>query len=308
MGYISWKWIEQPFRNKSQISQKKVFIFSLTGMLALSLVGSIINIKDGFLERYSENDMAIYAFKNYDTARLWNAGSCFLGTEENSKIFQDKCFASQTLIWGDSFGAALSPGLRELNTYKNIGISQLTTAACPSILYQDFPNNRNCKKNNEYVLSIIEDYPIKQVFLHNQWSAYNDESISKLVATIEQILLSNSIIEIFVVGGVPEWDPSLPRSLIKKNILLSDFDRDIYLFNPRVDKIDKKDQLIAKLIDDNFGKNVKFISVLEELCTNQKCLAVKGDGLLEPFTFDYGHLTLSGSMEVASIIHKNVKH
>ncbi|MDA9966258.1 acyltransferase [Gammaproteobacteria bacterium] len=308
MGYISWKWIEQPFRNKSQISQKKVFIFSLTGMLALSLVGSIINIKDGFLERYSENDMAIYAFRNYDTAKLWNAGSCFLGTEENSKIFQDKCFASQTLIWGDSFGAALSPGLRELNTYKNIGISQLTTSACPSILYQDFPNNRNCKKNNEYVLSIIEDYPIKQVFLHNQWSAYNDESISKLVATIEQILLSNSIIEIFVVGGVPEWDPSLPRSLIKKNILLSDFDRDIYLFNPRVDKIDKKDQLIAKLIDDNFGKNVKFISVLEELCTNQKCLAVKGDGLLEPFTFDYGHLTLSGSMEVASIIHKNVKH
>ena len=308
MGYISWKWIEQPFRNKSQISQKKVFIFSLTGMLALSLVGSIINIKDGFLERYSENDMAIYAFRNYDTAKLWNAGSCFLGAEENSKIFQDKCFASQTLIWGDSFGAALSPGLRELNTYKNIGISQLTTSACPSILYQDFPNNRNCKKNNEYVLSIIEDYPIKQVFLHNQWSAYNDESISKLVATIEQILLSNSIIEIFVVGGVPEWDPSLPRSLIKKNILLSDFDRDIYLFNPRVDKIDKKDQLIAKLIDDNFGKNVKFISVLEELCTNQKCLAVKGDGLLEPFTFDYGHLTLSGSMEVASIIHKNVKH
>ena len=308
MGYISWKWIEQPFRNKSQISQKKVFIFSLTGMLALSLVGSIINIKDGFLERYSENDMAIYAFRNYDTEKLWNAGSCFLGTEENSKIFQDKCFTSQTLIWGDSFGAALSPGLRELNNYKNIGISQLTTSACPSILYQDFPNNRNCKKNNEYVLSIIENYPIKQVFLHNQWSAYNDESISKLVATIEQILLRNSIIEIFVVGGVPEWDPSLPRNLIKKNILLSDFDRDIYLFNPRVDKIDKKDQLIAKLIDDNFGKNVKFISVLEELCTNQKCLAVKGDGLLEPFTFDYGHLTLSGSMEVASIIHKNVKH
>ena len=88
----------------------------------------------------------------------------------------------------------------------------------------------------------------------------------------------------------------------------SDFDRDIYLFNPRVDKIDKKDQLIAKLIDDNFGKNVKFISVLEELCTNQKCLAVKGDGLLEPFTFDYGHLTLSGSMEVVRIIHKNAKH
>jgi peptidoglycan/LPS O-acetylase OafA/YrhL len=52
MAWLSWRWIEKPFRDKNQTDRKFIFTFAITGMLLFSLVGIYINQKDGFFDYF----------------------------------------------------------------------------------------------------------------------------------------------------------------------------------------------------------------------------------------------------------------
>ncbi|MEP2595770.1 MAG: acyltransferase family protein [Hyphomicrobiales bacterium] len=73
LAYLSWKYIETPFRNKAKISSVKIFTFSISGMLALSLFGYLGHLKQGFEFRISylvEN--AAEGAKIKEIANQWN--------------------------------------------------------------------------------------------------------------------------------------------------------------------------------------------------------------------------------------------
>ena len=61
-GYISWRWVEAPFRNKSLITKKFIFIFSAVGILVFSILGVLIQSNDGFNERVSFDQNLINSF------------------------------------------------------------------------------------------------------------------------------------------------------------------------------------------------------------------------------------------------------
>jgi peptidoglycan/LPS O-acetylase OafA/YrhL len=53
MGYISWRYIEAPFRNKQRFSQKHVFIASLLVGIAFILIGVALVTSDGAIYRFA---------------------------------------------------------------------------------------------------------------------------------------------------------------------------------------------------------------------------------------------------------------
>ena len=50
LAYLSWKYIETPFRNKAHISRKKIFLISASGMLMFVTAGFIGHKTDGFFD------------------------------------------------------------------------------------------------------------------------------------------------------------------------------------------------------------------------------------------------------------------
>jgi peptidoglycan/LPS O-acetylase OafA/YrhL len=53
LAYLSWKFVEAPFRDKLKIAKTKIFIFSLSGLLVFILFGYVGHIKQGFGNRIS---------------------------------------------------------------------------------------------------------------------------------------------------------------------------------------------------------------------------------------------------------------
>jgi len=65
VGYLSWRYIEKPFRKKGVLSKKFVFIFSFIGLIIFIFLGFAGQITDGFeeywLSRQSEGVKATYS-------------------------------------------------------------------------------------------------------------------------------------------------------------------------------------------------------------------------------------------------------
>lgn len=48
LGYLSWRFVETPFRQKQKITRRQVFVFSAAGLLFFSVIGAIGHARNGF--------------------------------------------------------------------------------------------------------------------------------------------------------------------------------------------------------------------------------------------------------------------
>ena len=66
--------------------------------------------------------------------------------------------------------------------------------------------------------------------------------------------------------------------------------------------VKERDVFIQNIVIETNENRFKFISLIEELCIEDKCIAVKDDGTMQPYVWDYGHLTESGTNALANIL------
>ena len=72
LAWLSWRFVERPFRNKLAISRKSIVIFSLTGIFSFSIIGWVVVSNDGFaayknkivLDRLSSIGLSDYETNN----------------------------------------------------------------------------------------------------------------------------------------------------------------------------------------------------------------------------------------------------
>jgi len=136
MGYLSWRYVENPFRNKRRFNRRFVFFWSGTGLITLFFVGMIGHYLDGFQSRISketraiaERDIRVFEEK---VSGCWDliekdpdiSGGCKLGLINGSPDF---------VLIGDSHAGAIQ---NEISTvaqkYKMSGIG-LSYRSCPPL-------------------------------------------------------------------------------------------------------------------------------------------------------------------------------
>ncbi|MCB0751170.1 MAG: acyltransferase, partial [Ignavibacteriae bacterium] len=54
LGYLSWKFVEKPFRIKNKIGNKSLFVFSFFGLFLFSLIGFYIHSTNGVMYKFPE--------------------------------------------------------------------------------------------------------------------------------------------------------------------------------------------------------------------------------------------------------------
>ncbi|WP_303681413.1 acyltransferase family protein [Pelodictyon luteolum] len=52
LSYLSWKFVEQPFRNKSRVRQKQIFVLSVIGLIFTATLGAVSILNNGFIHRF----------------------------------------------------------------------------------------------------------------------------------------------------------------------------------------------------------------------------------------------------------------
>jgi peptidoglycan/LPS O-acetylase OafA/YrhL len=294
LGYLSWKFVERPFRDKNQFTRKKIFLYSVLASGFFIVIGLAGQFTNGFL---TKDQAAVLAYNEYNNEKedIGRVGNCFLGQEEGPEKFTSVCSAvnpdDSALIWGDSHAAAFAFGLRSV--YPNL--SQFTASGCPPILGEAIKTRPLCKKTNDYIGEQVKKLQPSRIFLYSNWDAYGDQKPSiELIKTVEYIRSVSPSSKITLVGGTPQFKPSLPTYMFLNDKKL---DLNEVLPSYLYDALSAIDIQFKSFADNN---RIDFFSPMDVLCKENVCkITASYEGKVMPIIWDYGHLTAAGSVLLA---------
>jgi len=247
-AFLSWKFIEQPFRDKERIN---------TNVLLKSIIGTTILL----------TSLGLIGITNFNGSLSAFRGDPFPNEIERTLVRSFNQFKNvngrNLLIWGDSYADALIKPLNDGLSEKNVGIVSFIKHSCPSLLGTRRTENRlgqafsdSCYKfNQETKLKIEEsknDY--EYIIFHSAYYSYefikNPDGSSVITSKSDDHELSHTInglinsvtwaesigLKPIIILPIPlfiEWRPILRRDieeakLYKKNI------EDLLYFNRRI--------------------------------------------------------------------------
>ena len=307
LGYLSWLFIERPFRNKYFIRQSSIFKLSFSFSIFFIFLGLFGYLQDGFRHIYvsnlNSNQKQIYTFIDMNIDNIWRQGTCSLTPNQTFNHFSIECLdinkkQDSILLWGDSHAASLSNGLRGIHG----NVAQLTASACPPLLDTFFIIRPNCKLINDYVLKQIGIVKPTKVFLLANWRSYfgDYDVINLLENTIAKIKSTSPNTEIAVIGSLPQYEVSIPELMFQRNMHLNKIYYITLPFYHELLFIDKN------LLELSLKNDIQFKSALDIFCKKDVCqITAILNGEYEPTPYDLHHLSKAGSFYLANGLLKN---
>lgn len=297
LAFLSWKFIEQPFRNKQGLfgSRSAIFTFSIAGLVLIGGTGVAGQIFNGFDYRLTQSQREVLAFEEYPRQTVYREGQCFLTEEQGFPKFQNECIGSgKKLLWGDSHAAALASGWLP----NDKSLTQFTASKCPPFIDVEIPSRPYCLNINRRVLNFIKANPTYDVYLHAYWSEYQQIGLAPLSKTI-QLLKQAGVTNITIIGGVPHFYPTLPRRLMANNTELSG----THQIRADTKKVAAIDSNLHQL---SLTEDTAFINVLSKLCNLETCDAIiQSKNGFVPIAWDETHFTQEGAEYVYKKIISN---
>ncbi len=311
LAYLSWRFVEQPFRHNAALTKSRVFLLSGMGIAACVTAGLWLHQTDLSRYRYSETDLKLLNYDTYyrqlnqeaeTTKRLI---ACF-GDSNGYLPDLDQCFPasapSAPLIWGDSHAQALASGWLFV---RDTPVALAFDAGCPPVIGVSFPNNPDCEVLNDAILAKVSQTKPTSIYLHANWTLYleqkrhifaSEDDLSQAIrSTITAIKAASPQSRITVVGGVPQWGDGLPTYLYRLGLGLNGTYR---LAPPEADGIRHINTLLKTIAAD---ADIAFVDPFDILCNPDGCLAtIEQDGQYFPTAWDYGHMTAQGASLIAS--------
>ena len=231
LAYLSWRFIERPFRKVSFLSRKSVFRLSLAFLLGFSVFGIIGYDRDGFSERFivpdfvkrheyelpkTENGYCFYSIGKFQKERVGDNGlNCFdaIGSDKAPKI----------LVFGDSFAGQYSPFWRKIGSIFDITIHNVSTNWCFPSFNDDYtgPKERlsyeQCKIDRSFVKENFRTYDA--IVLSGHWADIIDHGFEQDVFDVIDELLQNQKLVFVMSSPVQLWKNSVKRSVFDQSVI-----------------------------------------------------------------------------------------
>ncbi|MEE4250589.1 MAG: acyltransferase family protein [Alcanivoracaceae bacterium] len=172
LAYLSWRFVEAPFRDRKRFCRKQIWKFSGYGILLFIVIGLVGYAAEGFPERLTEKQRIIYEISRDNASRV-RACREFL---PEKGLRYDQCvpkgdFDARVLVFGDSHANALVRGLDKLLDSGRIGVTQFTNSACQPIagVSRDGRVDR-CSLLNDAILDyVLGDGPEQIIVMAGRW-------------------------------------------------------------------------------------------------------------------------------------------
>ena len=179
LAYLTWRYIEQPFRNKETFSRKNIFHFSLAGSLILITIGTIGHKNDGFTQRFNIPDSLVKSFKmaELDSDTTFNIKNIHL-VDNWFTTLGIKTARPSFVVFGDSHASALAKAFDQAAKNNNLSGIFAGTSGCPPLLeihaLRKDQDTQNCHLLNKRAYEYVRTNKIKKAFLVARWSYYTD--------------------------------------------------------------------------------------------------------------------------------------
>lgn len=282
LAYLSWRYVERPFRNKASVSRKQIVVFSATGSVLLALFGLLGHVSEGFTDRYSPHDQALLVPVEQREKYTWSRFN-----ERELKSFEPQG-GRKILIIGDSYSADVLNALYETGLNKGLQISTYHISASCGNLYLSIDLSSEiapkdlarCRKKNWYANDQLQELmrQADAIWLISSWKEWQ----AKLLPESKRNLEKDFGKKVFVFGRKNFGSINLRRLLLR-----SESER--IELQTRMHKMHVvTNDLMSRTITENF------IDLSKLLCGGgNKCHPFTKDGKL--IAFDEGHLTEDGA-------------
>ncbi|MCP4763648.1 MAG: acyltransferase [archaeon] len=297
LAYLSWRFIEQPFRNKNKVSNRYVWLMSFVGGTLL-IIFSIVSLKnDGFASRFilkpplTESNFDLpqssngYCFYSVDTDSSLSLGEngfdCFLGAK-NGKI--------KILLFGDSFAGMYEPFWDILGNKLFASVNSITTNWCHPSFSDNFWWTREtraldqCLMNRKFISESLSSYDI--IVISAIWSALEKNGLIHEVNGLIEKLTKKQNKLIIVMAQPPALDPtSVKRAIYNQGQLI---------YKEADQSIKRLNEMFYKMALEN--DNLFFIDRASMFKTsNSHDEVLTKDDL--PYSWDGGHISIYGSQK-----------
>ena len=298
LAWSTYRFIERPIRFGTSPIGKRITPLIAT-MVATCLVGIAADRTDGLPVRFPQ-PIRGFMLTGSETSIHWRRGTCLLLLQPASE-FAPECAGNGRrpllLIWGDSYAAALYPGLLHFADDRGYGVAQYTASACPPLIGFTLPERPFCKSINDDVLRRIAQLHPDVVILDATWGHAEETLRQDLPRTVAQLKAMN-IPKIVLIGPPPGWlGAGLPVNVLDyyratHSVLPA---RTFYRSND--DWTRDRDAMLAAFSRE---LGIQYISVRNVFCNDGGCLARIGPNGSELTAIDPGHLTVAAAVFLAA--------
>lgn len=332
LAYLSWRFVEVPFRSRTKVGQKSVFTFALLGTVFFMAVGLLGQTTDGFSDRYSFSKEFSSQFE-----RVTLRSECLSNKGESTGdipfcVLGNQASHPTVALFGDSHADMINPILDKLANDIDIAYTYNGLGGCLPLLNVDvLKGNWNrgvCQKIAQRQFEYVRDHHIKTVILVARWSLYTQGEYDKettgyylssadsitmsraasrdvfKIAFIETVNTYKSLgAQVFVLYQVPQQKVDAKRAYAK---LMTMKDQDNDHARTFIDKlsVSHADHIALQSFNRSFFSsldemnNVIFINPDDYFCQTDRCAL----GTTElSFYRDDDHLNISGLSQFAEV-------
>lgn len=296
LAYLTWRYVERPFRNKHRFSRRQVF--ASAGIISILFIGIGLTVQrtNGLLYLYDQQQLKLVGkideSKDYTWRRL------------NDLEHQDfKPNTYKIMVVGDSFAGDFINAVFENNPSSEVSFStHVIGAVCGNLYleddvskYIDIKSHKICLEQNWYgnkkVAKLIEQ--ADQVWLISAWQSWQLAFINKSIANLEKRFGKK-----FMIVGSKSFGKKI------KKIQLSEFsDKSLSeLINIKL-PLPNEQVSINNFMKHNISSDI-FFDLTEMVCQSEvECRIFDNGGNL--IAYDGGHTTIDGAKYIGTMLSKN---
>ncbi|MDP8985379.1 MAG: acyltransferase [Pseudomonadota bacterium] len=290
MAFISWKFIEQPFRTgKFRPSEASLLRWAAIGIGVVLVSGAVGWAGAGFPGRFSSRELQIASYLRYDGAKLFRDGRCFLSGRADETRLAPECLLLDAtrknyLLLGDSHAAQLWSGLN--STFTDINFLQATSSDCfPTVEHSLTESSRCTRIVDDVFFRFLTTNHVDRVVLVARWKTDLTDEVSSTLKWMKR-----RGIPVTLVGPTVVYDLPYPQLLINASRKNDPSLPDRY-WDRSLEALDHKMSMLSA------EGGVEYISLLDLMCSKNSCTASDRDGM--PLISDREHLTADGALLVA---------
>jgi peptidoglycan/LPS O-acetylase OafA/YrhL len=327
MAWISWRYIEQPFRNKKITSKSFIFTFSIFGIIVFLLVGSFFQSDEGLKSRVKfsnelSNSLKMPALGNcFDTEFIHSSKDwgCYLGADKSEIDF---------VFFGDSHSLSLKSLMNSLAKSKNIKVFYTGASGCPPFLgiypMRNDQKVRDCNMLNKRVYKFAKENDVKGLILSARWTYYNlgdyefaggqlisaskdgPFSIEKSIEAFRQAFnfTVNEYLHLSIPIHLITQHPHQKYSPKAAYFSISNGTGSLESFSVKQEDFNKLNKIPMNVIL-NRAKDIHIYDVTDLFCENNLCMIGTKD---QSYYYDDNHLSEFGAQKLLGVLNKILIH
>ncbi len=285
LSVLSWKFIEQPVRQRGKVADKKYYSVLTILLTTLTLISVITIQKKGFIDKYSPKDHDLLLSKSQYGQYVSN----------NSNLLNKKQFNNTSkkkiLLIGDSFSQDILNSFKENVSFKKIDFSWFGINSGCNRFYRDLKCFEKNLKHDKLLNNIIKYSDF--ILLSMSWSDKNFLDTKQLLSNEEFSYLKEKLV---IVGS--KSFGKISREERRSFLRLSESERKNLTFKINLE-LDISNNDIKSLF-----LNEIFIDLIDIFCDSEYYCNLFNKKI-KLISYDGSHLTKQGATFLGKNLEQN---